>query len=47
MLTIRRFNPNIQSRQYLEDLVCGNHSLLVMIERATEDPDLLTTHLTQ
>ena len=50
MFLIRRFDPSVQSRQFLQDLICGNHSLLVMIESAensTENPELMTEHLKQ
>ncbi len=47
LLLIRRFKPSVQSRQFLTDVVCGNHDLLVMIERVNADPDLMSSHLKQ
>ncbi len=47
LLLIRRFNSAIQTRQYLNDVVCGNHALLVMIENTKMDVDIMTSHLTQ
>ncbi len=47
LLLIRRFKPNVQSRQFLDDVVCGNHDLLVMMERVNTDPELMTSHLQQ
>ena len=51
LLLIRRFNPNIQSKQYLHDVVCCNHTLLVLIERLNEESggntELMPKHLTQ
>ena len=47
LLLIRKFDPNLQTKQYLTDLVCGNHSLLVMIEHAKMDVEIMTSHLTQ
>ncbi|TRY67893.1 hypothetical protein TCAL_12088 [Tigriopus californicus] len=47
VLLIRRFNPNVQSLQYLHDLVSANHSLLVMMEKVNLDEDFMTNHLQQ
>ena len=47
LLLIRRYNSSMQTKQYLNDVICGNHALLVMIENAKLDVDLMTSHLTQ
>ena len=47
LLLIRRYNSSLQTRQYLNDVICGNHSLLVMIENTKMDVDIMTNHLTQ
>ena len=47
LLLIRKYDPSLQTKQYLNDLVCGNHSLLLMIENAKMDVEIMTSHLTQ
>lgn len=51
LLLIRRFNPAMQSRQYLCDVILGNHTLLVMIENIIgEEPnsnEKMSKHLSQ
>ena len=47
LLLIRRYNPSLQTRQYLHDVICGNHALLVMIENAHMDVDVMSSHLMQ
>ena len=47
LLLIRKYDPSFQTKQYLTDLVCGNHSLLVMIENVKKDVEVMTSHLTQ
>ena len=32
LLLIRHYNPSIQTRQYLNDVICANHIMLVLIE---------------
>ena len=33
---MRRYNPNIQSREYLHDIITANHALLVNLEWASK-----------
>jgi hypothetical protein len=47
LLLIRRYNPAVQTRQYLSDLISSNNSLLVMIETTSFDPEVITNHLSQ
>lgn len=47
LLLIRRYNSSLQMRQYLNDVICGNHALLVMIENTKMDVDIMTAHLQQ
>ncbi len=47
LLLIRRFKPNVQSRQFLNDVICGNHDILVMLERVNTDPEFMISHLKQ
>ncbi|KAL9926398.1 timeless isoform 2-T2 [Glossina fuscipes fuscipes] len=35
VLLIRRFNPNLQNKQYLQDLVVTNHVLLLILDSVT------------
>lgn len=36
LLLLRQYNPNIQSRQYLQDLILTNHSYLLFLDSATK-----------
>ena len=36
LLQLRQFNPNIQNREYLRDIITANHVLLVNLERASQ-----------
>ena len=48
LLLIRRFNPAVQSRQYLHDVICCNHTLLVLIERCNvHQAEIMPRHLLQ
>uniref|UniRef100_A0AAG5D966 Timeless n=1 Tax=Anopheles atroparvus TaxID=41427 RepID=A0AAG5D966_ANOAO len=52
VLLIRCYNPSIQSRQYLQDLIITNHKLLLMLDGAREltpeaDPEDMLSHLKQ
>ena len=47
LLLIRRYNSSLQTRQYLNDIICGNHALLVMIENTKMDVEIMTAHLSQ
>jgi hypothetical protein len=46
-MLIRRYNPSVQTRQYLCDLISSNNSLLVMIETTCFDAEAITNHLSQ
>lgn len=39
ILLIRNYNPAIQSRQYLQDLIVTNHILLLIPDRISQAPD--------
>ena len=47
LLLIRHYNPSIQTRQYLNDLICANHVLLVLIENTDIGSNIMTSHLSQ
>ncbi|RZC36304.1 timeless, partial [Asbolus verrucosus] len=36
LLLLRQYNPNIQSRQYLQDLILTNHNYLLFLDTATK-----------
>lgn len=36
VLLLRCYNPNIQSRQYLQDLIVTNHTLLLLLDGVRE-----------
>lgn len=37
VLLLRQFNPNIQSRQYLQDLILTNHHYLLFLDNASKE----------
>ncbi|EFA04644.2 timeless [Tribolium castaneum] len=37
LLLLRQYNPNIQSRQYLQDLILTNHNYLLFLDSATKE----------
>jgi len=55
VMQLRHFNPAIQSRHYLRDIITSNHVLILTIERAKAVPNMATSkgsfdiheHLTQ
>lgn len=52
VLLIRRFNPSIQSKQYLQDLIVTNHHLVVLLDRVARRTELtqdmsVTEHVQQ
>ena len=47
LLLIRHYNPAIQTRQYLNDVICANHVLLVLIENTDIGTNIMTSHLQQ
>ena len=47
LLLIRHYNPVIQTRQYLNDVICANHVLLVLIENTDIGTNIMTSHLQQ
>ncbi|KAJ8942282.1 hypothetical protein NQ318_005600 [Aromia moschata] len=50
VLLLRQYNPNIQSRQYLQDLILTNHGFLLFLDNAstTQDQHLkMLKHLKQ
>lgn len=48
LILIRRYNPNVQSREFLQDIILANHSFLIMMENVVEKPsDILQSHLHQ
>nr|BAB91179.2 timeless protein [Chymomyza costata] len=51
VLLLRRFNPSIHSKQYLQDLVVTNHKLMLVLDRAAKleggQSVYLTEHLLQ
>ncbi|XP_046460181.1 protein timeless-like isoform X2 [Daphnia pulex] len=38
LVLLRQYNPNVQNRQYLRDVIASNHLLLVTLERAAGVP---------
>ena len=36
LLLLRQYNPTIQSRQYLQDLILTNHNYLLFLDSATK-----------
>jgi len=47
LLLIRHYNPSIQTRQYLTDVISANHMLLVLIENTDTGTNIMTSHLSQ
>ena len=47
LLLIRHYNPAIQTRQYLNDVICANHVLLELIENTDIGTNIMTSHLQQ
>merc|ERR1712223_1906504 len=47
LLLIRHYNPSIQTRQYLNDVICANHVLLVLIENTDIGTNIMMSHLSQ
>lgn len=39
IMLIRNYNPSIQSRQYLQDLIVTNHILLLIPDGISQTPD--------
>lgn len=39
VLLLRRFNPSIQSKQYLEDVIVTNHLLIMLFDRVSGRPE--------
>lgn len=37
LLLLRQYNPNVQSRQYLQDLILTNHNYLLFLDSATKE----------
>lgn len=35
ILLLRQYNPNIQSKQYLQDLILTNHNFLLFLENSS------------
>lgn len=46
LLLIRKYNPLIQTKQYLQDLIVTNHNLLLLIDSIAKYPDAKETSLT-
>ena len=44
---IRKFNPALQTKQYLKDLITCHHNLLVLTEHTHFDTKAITQHLYQ
>lgn len=40
LLLIREYNPDIQSKQYLRDLIVSNHAYLLLLEKNSKSNDL-------
>ena len=47
LLLIRKFNPALQTKQYLKDLITCHHNLLVLTEHTHFDTKAITQHLYQ
>ena len=52
ILLLRRYNPKLQSKQYLQDLIVTNHILLMLLDNVTKLPEYrgttkMTKHITQ
>ncbi|KAG5889809.1 hypothetical protein JTB14_031357 [Gonioctena quinquepunctata] len=49
ILLLRQYNPNIQSKQYLQDLILTNHNFLLFLENhsTAQQPFKLVDHLKQ
>jgi timeless protein len=47
LMLIRHYNPSIQTRQYLNDVICANHVMLVLIENTDIGSNVMTSHLSQ
>lgn len=39
ILLLRRFNPSIQSKQYLQDVIVTNHQLLMLLDQVSRSSD--------
>lgn len=43
ILLLRRFNPAIQSKQYLQDVIVTNHHLIMLLDRVSRRPEITHT----
>lgn len=41
ILLLRQFDPTIQSKQYLQDIIITNHLLLLFLENSNNTPSVL------
>lgn len=39
ILLLRRFNPAIQSKQYLQDVIVTNHALIMIMDKVSRTPE--------
>lgn len=52
LLLLRQYNPAVQSKQYLQDIITTNHTLLLFLDEASKLPtykgkDKVVDHLKQ
>lgn len=50
VLLLKQYNPNIQSKQYLQDLIITNHNFLLFLDSKSKDQQHIcnmTEHLKQ
>ncbi|CAH2002672.1 unnamed protein product [Acanthoscelides obtectus] len=45
VLLLRQYNPRIQSRQYLQDLILTNHYFLIFLDNACKSSELTNFHM--
>lgn len=43
LLLLRQYNPNIQSKQYLQDLILTNHNYLLFLDNIAKAKEQATT----
>lgn len=43
VLLLRRYNPSLQSKQYLQDVIVTNHVLLLLLDEASKYSDYMGT----
>lgn len=45
LVLLRQYKPNLQSKQYLKDLIITNHNYLLLLDSTTDDKTQTLEHL--